>query len=101
MPYRIEHFDAEMRLSHAGIDVFCTYEDGAIWRYWYSTDPEGGNEFDARQFARISEGTPTVAAWEEWWKPRFKTEDEAIDALIIAAIEDGRVTAFSANKGGA
>jgi hypothetical protein len=43
-------------------------------------------------FVRRWETTPTVAQWEDWWKPRFTTEDEAVQALITTEIDAGRLS---------
>jgi hypothetical protein len=100
MPY--VKIDPEIYLTHNDVDVFCTYGDGfdSASSYWFTTKPETADEcnghgqnghFDVRMFVRRWESTPTVAQWEDWWRPRFKTEDEAIEALIKTEIEAGRI----------
>lgn len=102
MPY--VKVDPEIYLTHKGVDVFCTYGDGfdSPCTYWFTTNPDTADEchmhgtgghFDARMFVRLWGTTPTVAQWEDWWRPRFRTEEEAIEALIETEIDNGRLTA--------
>lgn len=97
MPYR--YVEPDLFLTHNGVEVFCTYHSGGDSPsscYWFTLDPKDADDsqsaFDARQFAGFSQ-TPTVGAWDDWWKPRFRTEDEAIEALVKTAIDDGRIAA--------
>lgn len=95
--------EPDIRLEHNGVTVFETYPDGFIdgpSYYWFTTDPKtsdgswehGRNgHFDARILTGLWPGTPTVGVWDDWWKPRFRTEDEAIDMLIRKAIDEGRL----------
>ncbi len=95
MPYR--YVEPDIFITHSGIDVFYTYrDDSSPFKYWFTLDMQDADDshagFDARLFAGFSQ-TPTVGAWEDWWKPRFRTEDEAIEALVKIAIDDGRIRA--------
>lgn len=97
MPYR--YVEPEVYLEHAGVTVFNTYHSGTDepCKYWFTTNPEaaddsgGDRQFDARLFAGKWPSTPTVQQWEDWWKPRFRLEYEAVEALIKTAIDDGKV----------
>lgn len=99
MPYR--YVEPDIFLSHNGVDVFYTYREGTDtrWTYWYTTDPEHadggyghgeGGVFDARYFTRVAD-PQNWGVWQDWWKARFKNEEEAIRSLIIAEIEAGRI----------
>lgn len=100
MPYvRVE---PEMFLEHGGVEVFHVYRDGTNepWSYWFTIDPDTaddgyahgkGGHFDVRRFVGRWENTPNVAQWDEWWQPRFKTEDDAVKALICTAIDQGHI----------
>lgn len=101
MPYVM--VDPEVVFEHRGVIVFHTYSSGYVGhpcRYWYTTNPKNSDEchlhgthghFDVRMFAGRWGSTPNVAEWEEFWKPRFRTEDECILALIEGAIDSGKV----------
>ena len=96
MPYR--YIEPEVYLEHAGVVVFCTYNgDDQPCKYWFTTDPraaDGGgpnDQFDARSFVGQWAGTPNVKQWDDWWKPRFRNEYEAVEALVTTAIDEGKV----------
>lgn len=100
MPYiRIE---PDLYLEHGGVEIFHVYRDGTSepWGYWFTTNPDTaddsfghgkGGHFDARMFVGQWSQTPNVQQWEDWWRPRFKAEENAIKALIRSAIDAGRL----------
>lgn len=100
MPY--VQVEPDVYLEHKGVTVWHTYKEGTDeeCQYHFTTDPKTADEchfhgtrghFDARLLAARWERTPTVGAWNDYWKPRFRTEEECIEALIRAAIEEGRL----------
>jgi hypothetical protein len=98
MPYA--YVEPSIYLEHKGVEVFHVYRDGTDepWSYWFTTNPktaddchahgEGGH-FDARMLARQWSETPSVRQWDDWWRPRHRREDEAIEALIRKEIDAG------------
>ncbi len=95
--------EADLFLERKGVEVFHTYPDGLIEnvsRYWFTTDPETADHscahgerghFDVRLLAARWSQTPSVGQWEEWWKPRCRTEDEAMAMLLQRAIDEERL----------
>ncbi len=107
MPYR--YVEPDVFLEHKGVSIFPVYRSGTDepWTYWFTTDPatcddECGHgergHFDARMLAARWSETPTVAQWDDFWKPRFKREHEAIDALIRGAIDEDRLPQSAKNS---
>lgn len=101
MPYR--YVEPEVYLTHQGVSVFHVYREGTDepWSYWFTSDPRtadqthahgSGGHFDARMFAARWSDTPTVQQWDDYWRPRWRTEADAINALVVMAIEAGKVT---------
>jgi len=101
MPY--QYTSPDIFLTHNGVAVFHMYDVGDSCRiqYWFTTDPTTSDDFyghgnrgqfDARRSVRRWPDTPTVAQWDDWWKPRFRTEDEAVAALIKTEIDEGRLS---------
>jgi hypothetical protein len=105
MPY--VRVDPDLYLEHRGVEVFPLYEvDGAPCSYWFTTNPDNADDFlghgkegqfDVRKFTRLWPDCPTVAQWNDWWKPRFRLEEEAIQALIEQEIEAGRLVSEQAS----
>ena len=101
MPYAYR--EPDVALEHNGVTIWPVYKDGMAdetWNYWFTTDQETCDQchghveyghFDARMLAGRWSETPTVDEWEKFWKPRFRREREAIDALIRIAIDEGRL----------
>lgn len=100
MPY--VYVEPEVFINHNGVDIFHAYRDGTNepWTYWFTTNPATadnshghglGGWFDVRRLTGKWSDTPSVAAWDEWWRCRFMHESEALDALIKEAIDDGRL----------
>lgn len=99
MPFA--YVEPDIFISHQGVDVFHTYKDGGDRHspLWFTTDPKTADDcyshgqrghFDVRYFTRLA-NPQNEAVWQGWWKPRFRTEDEAIEALIKTEIEAGRL----------
>lgn len=99
MPYT--YVEPEIYLTHNGVEVFHGYSDGddTPCDYWFTTNQEQADNFsghgkngwfDARIFAGLGVNV-TVGAWDGWWRPRFKAEADAIRALVIGAIDQGRL----------
>jgi len=106
MPY--VYVEPELFMEHGDVEVFHVYRDGTDepWDYWFTTNPEtadasyghgSGGHFDTRMLAGKWEDTPTIVQWEDFWRRRFKTEDDAIEALIKSAI-DNKVIPHSSEK---
>ena len=98
MPYR--YVEPDEFITHQGVTIWHAYRDGTDepHTYWFTTKPEqadGGGDgwFDARRLTGLWSDTPTIAQWEGWWSPRYRVEDEAIEALIRTGIEEGRINA--------
>lgn len=100
MPY--VKVEPDQFMAHGGVAVFHCYRSGTDepWDYWFTTDPDTADNdhghmeaghFDVRQLTGLWPDTPNVQQWEDWWKPRFKTEDDSIRALIRSAIESGKL----------
>lgn len=101
MPYAYRKPD--IAFEHGGVAIYPVYKDGMAdnpWDFWFTTDPETADEchahgerghFDVRMFAARWSQTPTIHQWDEFWEPRFRTEQDAIEALIRSAIDDGRI----------
>lgn len=100
MPYvRVE---PDFHLEHQGVEVFHLHDagDSSPNRYWFTTNPDNADEFyghqckgqfDARLLAARWADTPNTGEWEDYWKPRFTREQEAIEALIRGAIDTGNI----------
>lgn len=99
MPYL--YVEPSVYLEHQDVLVFETYDAGTNepCKYWFTLEPEaaddggGDRQFDVRSFVGEWPGTPTVRQWEDWWKPRFRLEHEAIAALLEKAIDEGKIKA--------
>src|SRR5882672_9789132 len=109
MPYR--YIEPDIFLKHKEVKVYHVYRDGTDepWTYWFTTNPATaddsyghgkGGHFDARMLAGKWAETPSIAQWEEFWKPRFKHEEDAIAAMIETAIDEGRLPALALSGGG-
>jgi hypothetical protein len=99
MPYT--YTEPAIFTERSGVTVWHMYDEMSCpMKYWFTTDAETADEFhghgrcgnfDARLFACRWATTPTIAQWEDFWKPRFQTEDEAVAFLIHDAIDTGRI----------
>ena len=102
MPYRF--VEPDVAFEHGGVTVYHCYYGGTDepMKFHFTTvaseaDDCGGNRsFDVRQIVGAPwspewNGVPNVKQWHDWWCARFPSEGDAIEAIITAAIDRGRI----------